>query len=611
MTDRDLTKPNEPSPSEPNEPPVAGTPPDEPAARPEHTDAPGAAERPDIEQPADAGKKAQKGRPRILIGSQRDPAAYSRRRRYRDWEPVEGKGAEKPDQPPEPQPPEPPVSEPPRAESQAPEVQAPAASPFPVAEAPAQHAPPAEPEQAPTPEPPVADAPPPGPGGVAVPPPETEPVEELAEEELQIEPAVPPAKSSGPVPLPNLRQGLTPDLEEEFQAALGDAPVDELLSAGERAGRETLEPDSRHTGRVVAVQRDDVFLELGGREQGCLPLAQLDKPPAVGDQLEVVVGRFNAEDGLYEVRMPEAAVDVDEWADIEEGMIVEARVTGHNTGGLECQVNQLRGFIPVSQIALYRVEDLEQFVEQKFPCLVTEANPRRRNLVLSRRAVLEREREEARERLWESLEPGQVHEGVVRKLMDFGAFIDLGGVDGLLHVSQLSWGRVNHPSEVLSEGQTIRVKIEKIDRESRRISLAYREMLENPWDTAAKKFPEGGVFEGTVTKLMDFGAFVEMEPGVEGLVHISELSHRRVWRPADVVKEGDRVEVLVLSVDPEAQRMSLSIKQLQQPEPEKKAKTESDEPGEPVRKKKRRQPTGPLKGGLGRSAGGEQFGLKW
>jgi len=142
-------------------------------------------------------------------------------------------------------------------------------------------------------------------------------------------------------------------------------------------------------------------------------------------------------------------------------------------------------------------------------------------------------------------------------------------VDGLLHVSELSWGRVNHPSDVLSEGQTIRVKIEKIDRESRRIGLAYREMLENPWETAAKKFPEGGVFEGTVTKLMEFGAFVEMEPGIEGLVHISELSHRRVWRASDVVKEGDRVEVLVLSVDPEAQRMSLSMKQLHQPEPEK------------------------------------------
>jgi len=575
LTDRDLTKPNEPSPSEPNEPspsepnahPEPGTPPDEAAAMPEAAaDAPDGAERAAPDDFPLPDSELDGLRRRILIGSQRDPAAYSRRRRYRDWEPIEDEGAEKPDQPPSPT-----AAQPPAAEELA--TEASAVEPLPDLD-------------------PAA--------------------EEAAEEELPIEPVVSGAGSSGPVPLPNLRQALTPDLEEEFQAALGDAPVDELLSGGESAGREMLEPDARHTGRVVAVQRDDVFLELGGREQGCLPLAQLDQPPAVGDELEVVVGRFNAEDGLYEVRMPEAAVDVDDWADIEEGMVVEARVTGHNTGGLECQVNQLRGFIPISQVALYRVEDLAEFVDQKFPCLVTEANPRRRNLVLSRRAVLEREREEARQRLWDSLAPGQIHEGVVRKLMDFGAFVDLGGVDGLLHVSELSWGRVNHPSEVLSEGQTIRVKIEKIDRESRRIGLAYREMLENPWETAAKKFPEGGVFEGTVTKLMDFGAFVEMEPGVEGLVHISELSHKRVWRPADVVKEGDRVEVLVLSVDPEAQRMGLSMKQLQQPEPEKGKRPESDEPGPPPEPaKKRPQRTEPLQGGLGRSAGGERFGLKW
>jgi len=603
LTDRDLNEPNERSPTAPTEQPAEGVPPPDEAA-----DAPDAADGPAPDDVVSPGPDSDRSRRRILIGSQRDPGAYSRRRLRRDWEPVEGEGAEEPEQPPEPGAPEPPQPEP-----QAPQVQAPAASPPLVAEAPAQPAPPAEPEQVPGPEVPVAEVPPREPAGVAVPPAEREPVEEeLLAEELPIERVVPAAGSSGPVPLPNLRQGLTPDLEEEFQAALGDAPVEELLSAGESAGRETLEPDARHTGRVVAVQRDDVFLELGGREQGCLPLAQLEKPPAVGDEIEVVVGRFNTEDGLYELRIPEAAVDVDDWADIEEGMVVEARVTGHNTGGLECQVNQIRGFIPISQVALYRVEDLAEFVEQKFPCLVTEANPRRRNLVLSRRAVLEREREEAQERLWDSLAPGQVHEGVVRKLMDFGAFVDLGGVDGLLHVSQLSWGRVNHPSEVLSEGQTIRVKIEKIDRESRRIGLAYREMLENPWETAAKKFPEGGVFEGTVTKLMDFGAFVEMEPGIEGLVHISELSHRRVWRASDVVKEGDRVEVLVLSVDAEAQRMSLSMKQLHQPEPEKGKGPDSDEPGpspEPAKKRPRR--TEPLQGGLGRSAGGEQFGLKW
>jgi len=402
LTDRDLTEPNEPSPSEPNAHPVAGTPPDEPAARPEAADTPDGAERsaPDDFLPPDS--ELDRLRRRILIGSQRDPAAYSRRRLHRDWEPIKDEGTEEPDQPPEapspePPPPELPPPELPPHEPQALEPQAPAASPPPIAEAPMQQGPPAQPEQAPAPELPLGEVSPPEPAGVAVPPAETESppapaaqlpaaeepatearaieplpavdpaAEEAALEGLPIEPVVPAAGSSGPVPLPNLRQALTPDLEEEFQAALGDAPVDELLSGGESAGREMLDPDARHTGRVVAVQRDDVFLELGGREQGCLPLAQLEKPPAVGDELEVVVGRFNAEDGLYEVRMPEAAVEVDDWSDIEEGMVVEARVTGHNTGGLECQVNQLRGFIPISQVALYRVEDLAEFVEVPLP----------------------------------------------------------------------------------------------------------------------------------------------------------------------------------------------------------------------------------------------------
>lgn len=409
-------------------------------------------------------------------------------------------------------------------------------------------------------------------------------------------------------PLPNLRDRLPAELEDEFQAALGDESLDELMGGDALGDEQVLEEDSRHLGRIVAVHHDDVFVELGSREQGCVSIRQFDEPPEVDATLEVVVRRFNPEDGLYELTIPNRAVSVEDWSDIEEGMLVEAHVTGHNSGGLECEVNHLRGFIPVSQIALYRVEDLEQFVEQRFPCLVTEANPQRRNLVLSRRAVLEREKAEAREKLLASLEPGQIHEGVVRKLLDFGAFVDIGGLDGLLHVSQLSWGRVNHPSEVLEEGQTIKVKIEKIDRATGKIGLAYRDMLENPWDGADRRYPANSIFEGTVTKLMEFGAFVELERGLEGLVHISELSHKRVWRSSDVVHEGDKVQVMVLSVAPDAQRISLSIRQaVEPPEPVKK----EDEPEPlPEKPRKHRRPDRPLKGGLGRSTGGG-FGLKW
>ena len=379
-------------------------------------------------------------------------------------------------------------------------------------------------------------------------------------------------------------------------------------------GEEAFEPESRHTGRVVAVRRDEVFIELGGREQGCLPLHQFAAPPKAGDAVEVVVQRLNADDGLYDLRLPEAAADISDWGDLNEGMMVDAQVTGHNSGGLECEVNHIRGFIPVSQISLYRVEDLAQFVGQRMTCLISEANPLRKNLVLSRRAVLEREKEEARQKMLESLEPGQVHEGLVRKLMDFGAFVEIGnGVDGLVHVSQLAWYRVNHPREVLSEGQKIQVKIEKIDRATGKIGLSYRELLENPWTAAAAKYPANGVVRGKVTKLMEFGAFVELEPGVEGLVHISELSHKRVWRASDVVHEGDEVEVLVLSVNPEAQRISLSMKALSKPEPTKKEKEEAEaaQSALPPASKRKRRSDQSLQGGLGKAAGGERFGLNW
>lgn len=419
--------------------------------------------------------------------------------------------------------------------------------------------------------------------------------------------------------MPSKRGGSDEDLadldlgDEDLAGALADLSMDDVVAGGEcLTNQAILERESKHVGRVVAVRRDDVFIELGGREQGILPLGQLPEMPQPGQPIEVIVERFNPEEGLYQLVAPDGAMSVGDWEDINEGMVVEARVTGHNSGGLEVQVNRLRGFIPVSQVALYRVEDLEEFVGQKWPCVVTDVNPERRRLVLSRRAMLEREKEETRQKMWATLEPGQIHEGVVRKIMEFGAFIDLGGVEGLLHVSQLSWARVKHPSEVLHEGQTIKVKILKIDPETHKLSLTYREMLENPWDTAASKYAVNSVARGVVTKLMEFGAFVQLEPGVEGLVHISELSPKRVWRVSDVVQEGQEVDVLILSVDRDAERMSLSMKALAaKPEPEKDKKEEAESIAAPPPAAARQRPTVPLKGGLGRGSGGERFGLRW
>ena len=514
--------------------------------------------------------QATPSRSRILIGSQRDPAAY-RPRPKRDWAPVEEDGTRKTEKRKRNRGEGRGKRE--RAGRQEPTVQ-PAAS----AGAPAQL-----PEQ-----------------------PETQPPER------QPESPIPNPQSLIPDPLPPVSRPSPRapelDLDEELSLAMGDASMDELLG-GSQLDEDSFEADSLQSARVVAVRRDDVFVEFAGRQQGIVSLRQFDVPPRPGADVQVVVQRLNPEDGLYELSLPNKAVQVDDWSDLVEGALVDVRVTGHNTGGLECEINHIRGFIPISQVSLYRIEDLAPMVDERFTCVITEADPERRNLVLSRRAVLEREKEQAREQMLRSLRPGQIHEGVVRKLMDFGAFVDIGGVDGLLHVSQVAWGRVSHPKDVLSEGQTIKVRIEKIDPTTGKISLAYRDLLESPWEGAGLKYPPNTIAMGTVTKLMEFGAFVELEPGVEGLVHVSELSHKRVWRPADVVKEGEQVEVLVLSIDTEAQRISLSMKALAaSTEPAKKEESEPEAAS--AKSKRRAKPAGPLLGGLGRSTG-DHFGLKW
>ncbi len=323
----------------------------------------------------------------------------------------------------------------------------------------------------------------------------------------------------------------------------------------------------------------------------------------------MIVSSFDADEGLYQLTRPGAAQSVQDWSDVREGTVVDAVITGENKGGLECQVNNLRGFIPAGQVSLYRVESFTQFVGERMLCVVTEANADRRNLVLSRRALLEREQQEAKEKLLAELEPGQVREGVVRNIRDFGAFVDLGGVDGLLHVSQLSWARVKHPSEVLQVGQPVKVKIQKIDPATGKISLAMKELTESPWANIAAKYPTRSKVTGKVSKIMEFGAFVELEPGVEGLVHVSELAHHRVWRVADVVSEGQEVDVIVMSVDEEKQRIGLSIKAAQAKPVKEQKKEESEEPEAPP--PVLQQPKTPLKGGVGRGSGGDQFGLKW
>lgn len=415
-------------------------------------------------------------------------------------------------------------------------------------------------------------------------------------------------------PPPNIRDQLSPEMEQEYEAALGDLSLESLMDdAGRGESSAELAPESRVTGRVAKIHREDVFVDLGGRTQGVVPLRQFETPPELGAELELVVVRLDAEEGLYEVSRPTAAVSVGNWDELSEGQVIEVNITGANKGGLECQVAGIRGFIPMGQVSVYRVDNPEELVGQRMACVVTEANRDRRNLVLSHRAVMERERNEQREKLMTELAPGQLREGIVRSLKDFGAFVDLGGVDGLVHVSQLSWDRVKHPSEVLEVGQKIKVRIEKFDKETGKVGLSYREVGANPWQNVDSKYAIGARVKGIVSRLMDFGAFVKLEPGIEGLIHISELGHGRVVRTRDVVSEGQEVEVKILSVDAENQRISLSLKALLAApvKPGQQQVADEDLPLPADAPKPPRKTHQELKGGTGGPSGGEKFGLRW
>jgi small subunit ribosomal protein S1 len=399
------------------------------------------------------------------------------------------------------------------------------------------------------------------------------------------------------------------EMERQLQEAMSGMSDKDLY--GEPAGRGPrgkAAPDAGpKKGKVLRIHGPDVFIDLpGGRTQGVLPMMQFPEgPPALGTEVEVTIEGFDSANGIMLLSRKGAAVEAD-WSSVAVGMTVEARITATNKGGLSVDVNGIRGFMPISQIDLYRVDDPEQFVNQRLLCLVTEVNPEERNLVVSRRALLEKQREETRDKLWNELAEGQIRQGVVRSLKDFGAFVDLGGVDGLLHVSEMSWQRVQDPSTIVQPGQTVKVLVLKLDRERRKVSLGLKQLSASPWDNIGEKYHAGDVVTGKVSRLMDFGAFVELEPAVEGLIHISELAPQRVFRVGDIVKVDQEVQVKVLSVDPAQRRISLSLKAAQVKEPEPAAEEPEPEPEAPAKPPRPR--TTPLRGGTG-SGSGQLFQL--
>lgn len=324
-------------------------------------------------------------------------------------------------------------------------------------------------------------------------------------------------------------------------------------------------------GKVVSVGPEDVFIEFGPKELGVASRRQWteDNLPKQGDTIEVIVERFNANEQLYVCTRPGAIVKA-AWEMLEPGQTVEAVITGVNKGGLECEIANHRAFIPASQVDVRRIDDLSQFVGQKLACRISRIERAGMgNIVLSRREVLDAQREEHRQALKESLKEGQTVTGVVTRLADFGAFVDIGGVDGLVHISDLSHDRIRRTQDVVQVGQSVSCRVLKIDWEKGRISLGLKQAMEDPFRVAAGGIVAGAEVTGRVTKILEFGAFVEVAPGVEGLVHISELSWRRVATVDSVLKQDQVIAVKVLEVDEGKRRISLSLKQMtEQPAPE-------------------------------------------
>jgi small subunit ribosomal protein S1 len=326
-------------------------------------------------------------------------------------------------------------------------------------------------------------------------------------------------------------------------------------------------------GKVVRIDKDEVLVDIGYKAEGVIPSNELSIRKSVDPAEEVELGEeidalvLTKEDAEGRLILSKKRARFEKaWRRIEiaadSGEPVEGSVIEVVKGGLILDLG-VRGFLPASLVDIRRVHNLDEFMGQTLECKVIELNRSRNNVVLSRRAVLEEERKEVREQILGRLEPGQVVEGKISNIVDFGAFVDLDGIDGLIHISELSWSHVNHPSEVVAIGDTVRIKVLDIDRDRQRISLGLKQTQEDPWQRVISTHRPGDVLEGQVTKVVAFGAFVEILPGVEGLVHISELADHHVENPSEVVEPGASLNVKILEIDEERRRLSLSIKRVE------------------------------------------------
>ncbi len=352
-------------------------------------------------------------------------------------------------------------------------------------------------------------------------------------------------------------------------------------------------------GDIVRIDKDEVLVDIGYKSEGIIPANELSIRKGVdpqevvelGQHIEALVMQKEDADGRLVLSAKRAAFER-AWNRIEEAYseqrTVEGPVIEVVKGGLILDIG-LRGFLPASLVDIRRVRDLDSFLGQKLECKVIELNRSRNNVVLSRRAVLEEERKEEREKILTSLHEGEVVKGTVSNLVDFGAFVDLDGIDGLIHISELSWNHVDHPSEVVHVGEEVEVKVLEVDQDRERISLGLKQTRRDPWQEIVERVKVGETIHGRVTKLVSFGAFVEVAEGVEGLIHISELAEHHVETPGEVVRSGDEVDARIIDVDPKRRRLSLSLRPKRE-EREEEHRPRREEREERPRRDRDRQP---------------------
>jgi small subunit ribosomal protein S1 len=364
-----------------------------------------------------------------------------------------------------------------------------------------------------------------------------------------------------------------PELDQQLEEGVWTRTEDGQLVPDYESTFPTINEGEVVHGKVVRVDKDEVLVDIGYKSEGVIPVSELsirrsvnpDDEVSIGDEVDALVLTKEDAEGRLILSKKRARFEM-AWKAIERaaesGDPVNGRVIEVVKGGLILDLG-VRGFLPASLVDIRRVQDLDEFLGQELRAKVIELNRSRNNVVLSRRAVLEDERKEMRQAILDRLQPGDVVDGTISNIVDFGAFVDLDGMDGLIHISELSWSHVNHPSEVLEIGQQVKVKVLDIDRERQRISLGLKQTQSDPWQQVLEAYNEGDVVEGRVTKVVTFGAFVEILPGVEGLVHISELAQHHVENPREVVQQGQPVNVQILEIDADRRRLSLSLKRVE------------------------------------------------